>query len=78
MALCAVYISHPSVEGMYGSGVLVINPPWTLYKQLEEALPVLVKLLGDVGAGYHLNQSADKDANPSVRHPAVKPRDPKN
>lgn len=53
-------ISHPSETGMYGSGVLVINPPWTLYKQLEQALPVMVKLLSQqAGAGYHLSRSQE-------------------
>lgn len=52
------YMSHPSEIGMYGSGVLVINPPWTLHDQLEQALPILVKLLSQqAGAGYHLSQS---------------------
>jgi len=52
------YMSHPSETGMYGSGVLVINPPWTLHDQLEQALPILVKLLSQqAGAGYHLSRS---------------------
>jgi 23S rRNA (adenine2030-N6)-methyltransferase len=32
--------------GLGASGVFVLNPPYTLKPQLEEALPVLVKLLG--------------------------------
>jgi 23S rRNA (adenine2030-N6)-methyltransferase len=32
--------------GMFGSGMFVINPPWTLAKTLEDTLPVLAKLLG--------------------------------
>jgi len=32
--------------GLGASGVFVLNPPYTLKAQLEEALPVLVKLLG--------------------------------
>ena len=41
--------------GMHGSGVFVINPPWTLQASLEEAMPWLVKVLGlDAGAGFTL------------------------
>ena len=32
--------------GLGASGVFVLNPPYTLKPQLEEALPVLVKMLG--------------------------------
>jgi len=31
--------------GLYGSGVFVINPPWTLHSELEAALPWLQKQL---------------------------------
>lgn len=46
--------------GMHGSGMFIINPPWTLEKPLHESLPVLTRLLsqGD-GAKYTLeSQSA--------------------
>ena len=35
-----------SPRGMYGSGLVVFNPPWTLRAALEEALPFLAKVLG--------------------------------
>lgn len=38
-----------SGRGMYGSGMFVINPPWTLKEQLESALPYLQKRLGTYG-----------------------------
>ncbi|MEQ8861171.1 MAG: 23S rRNA (adenine(2030)-N(6))-methyltransferase RlmJ [Pseudomonadales bacterium] len=42
--------------GMYGSGLFVINPPYTLPGALEDTLPALVALLGqDDGAGYGLD-----------------------
>ena len=42
--------------GMHGSGMYVINPPWTLPGVLETALPYLVNTLGqDSGAGYTLD-----------------------
>jgi 23S rRNA (adenine2030-N6)-methyltransferase len=34
-------------RGMYGSGLVVWNPPWTLKAALEESLPVLAALLGN-------------------------------
>ncbi|MEY8205157.1 MAG: 23S rRNA (adenine(2030)-N(6))-methyltransferase RlmJ [Bermanella sp.] len=43
-------------EGMYGSGLAVINPPWNLAKQLEEGLPFLVESLGKTAqAGYSVD-----------------------
>lgn len=39
--------------GMYGSGMFVINPPWTLPKQLEEVLPFLAQHLGEEGRGSY-------------------------
>lgn len=42
--------------GMFGSGLYIINPPWTLPDQLGEALPALVRTLGeDSTAGFHLD-----------------------
>lgn len=35
-----------AAHGLYGSGVFVVNPPWTLRAALEESLPRLVTLLG--------------------------------
>ncbi len=46
--------------GMHGSGMFVINPPWTLEKTLHETLPAIVaRLAQDGGARYTLeSQSA--------------------
>jgi 23S rRNA (adenine2030-N6)-methyltransferase len=45
--------------GMHGSGVFVINPPWTLQASLEEVMPWLVRVLGlDAGAGFTLESQA--------------------
>ena len=42
---------------MRGSGLFILNPPWTLYKTLQEVMPYLVKVLGrDSGAGFVLEQ----------------------
>ncbi|KFB77136.1 MAG: 23S rRNA (adenine(2030)-N(6))-methyltransferase RlmJ [Candidatus Accumulibacter sp.] len=41
--------------GMHGSGLFVINPPWTLEATLQAVMPCLVERLGqDAGAGYTL------------------------
>lgn len=45
--------------GLAGSGVFVINPPWTLHAALEESLPYLAKTLGQYpGASHLLEQRA--------------------
>lgn len=50
-------VKHP-VEGglgLHGSGMFIVNPPWTLKAQLQEAMPTLVRLLGqDDGAKFTL------------------------
>ncbi|MDA0681078.1 MAG: 23S rRNA (adenine(2030)-N(6))-methyltransferase RlmJ [Proteobacteria bacterium] len=35
-----------SLPGMYGCGMIVVNPPWTLRGAMESALPCLVSELG--------------------------------
>ena len=42
--------------GMTGSGMFVVNPPWTLQQSMTEALPEMVQLLGQ-----------DKQANQSLQ-----------
>jgi 23S rRNA (adenine2030-N6)-methyltransferase len=43
--------------GMHGSGMFIINPPWTLHKTLAEIMPYLVQVLGqDAGASFVLEQ----------------------
>ena len=51
-------IRAPSPEGfgMHGSGLFIINPPWTLPQILTETMPVLTQLLAlDNEASYTLN-----------------------
>ncbi|WP_043923108.1 23S rRNA (adenine(2030)-N(6))-methyltransferase RlmJ [Leadbettera azotonutricia] len=38
-----------SPRGMYGSGLVIINPPYTLKPALEDALPVLVQAMNAEG-----------------------------
>ena len=50
-------VKHP-VEGglgLHGSGMFIVNPPWRLKETIEEAMPLLVDLLGqDAGASFTL------------------------
>jgi 23S rRNA (adenine2030-N6)-methyltransferase len=51
-------IQEPSTEGfgMHGSGLFIINPPWTLPSILAETMPTLTKLLAlDETASYSLD-----------------------
>jgi 23S rRNA (adenine2030-N6)-methyltransferase len=42
---------------MHGSGMFVLNPPWTLHGVLQEVMPYLVKQLAqDAHADYILEQ----------------------
>lgn len=55
-------VRTPSADGfgMHGSGMFVINPPWTLHRTLEDVMPCLVRLLRqDDGAGYTLDTYGD-------------------
>ena len=45
----------PEGFGMHGSGLFIVNPPWTLPKTLAEVMPYLVNVLGqDANAGFSL------------------------
>jgi 23S rRNA (adenine2030-N6)-methyltransferase len=49
---CTVLITRDKEQqgrGLYGSGLCVINPPWTLKTALYEGLPALASLLGYSG-----------------------------
>jgi 23S rRNA (adenine2030-N6)-methyltransferase len=51
-----VQTPSPDGFGMFGSGLFIVNPPWSLPKMLEETLPVLVNALGlDNGASFGLD-----------------------
>lgn len=43
-------------SGMTSSGIIAINPPWTLWKLLQTALPYAVRKLGNADAFYRLEQ----------------------
>jgi len=44
----SIKVSQPASTGlgMFGSGMYILNPPWTLPTLLEESLPYLAQLLG--------------------------------
>ena len=53
----AMNIQAPSEDGygMHGSGLFIVNPPWTLPNTLAETMPILTKLLAlDDAADYLL------------------------
>lgn len=55
-----VHTPSPDGFGMHGSGMFIINPPWTLHQTLEEIMPYLVEVLGqDAGAGFTLEAQGD-------------------
>ena len=58
----ALTVNQASIDGfgMHGSGMFVINPPWTLHGVLQEIMPVLTaRLAQDEFAHYLLEQQTD-------------------
>jgi len=53
----ALTVKAPAADGfgLHGSGLFILNPPWDLPAMLKEAMPYLVKVLGqDASANYVL------------------------
>ncbi len=51
-------VQTPAIDGfgMYGSGLFIVNPPWTLPKILETVMPYLKEKLGvDAGASFEID-----------------------
>ena len=49
----------PDGIGMHGSGMFIINPPWTLAQTLQDGMPWLVEALAtDPGAGFVLEHES--------------------
>jgi len=58
----ALTVKHPSPEGfgLHGSGMFIVNPPWTLHAELQKTMPILTRLLAqDDKATYTLKHRAD-------------------
>lgn len=57
----ALRVREPAKDGfgMHGSGMFILNPPWTLHDTLADVMPFLSKVLGEApGAGFTLEQLA--------------------
>jgi len=55
-------VAHRRDEGpgMTGSGLFIINPPWTLHDELQSTLPFLRDALAvDDGAGYEITRDGE-------------------
>jgi len=48
---CQLIVDSDKAPGMFGSGMVIINPPWKLDEQLKEVLPLLAGKLGREGRG---------------------------
>ena len=46
-------IADTQEHGMTASGMIVVNPPWTLSTDMQQTLPWLSKHLGLNGAGHY-------------------------
>ena len=58
-ATLSVRAPSPDGLGLHGSGMFVINPPWTLQPALEASLPWLARVLAqDAAAGFSLRSLA--------------------
>ncbi len=42
--------------GMTGTGLFIVNPPWTLHQQVENILPYFVQHMGSDGSRYFVKQ----------------------
>ncbi|MDO8812231.1 MAG: 23S rRNA (adenine(2030)-N(6))-methyltransferase RlmJ [Gallionella sp.] len=49
----ALSVQAPGADGfgMHGSGMFIVNPPWTLHGVLQETMPYLAKVLEQDGEG---------------------------
>ncbi len=53
----ALSVQAPGADGfgMHGSGMFILNPPWTLHAELQQVMPYLVDVLGrDSSAAFTL------------------------
>lgn len=68
-ATLTVRAPSPDGLGLHGSGIFVVNPPWTLQDALRDALPWLSRALAqDRGARWSLQRS-DGSAAPRPSRP---------
>ena len=53
-------IGRDQDQGMTASGMIVINPPWTLMQACQQALPYLATVLGGANGGYRCLQLVEE------------------
>ena len=61
----ALRVREPAKDGfgMHGSGMFILNPPWTLHATLADLMPRLTEMLAtDAGAGFTLEVSEEPSA----------------
>ena len=52
--LVQLLVREPAENGgLAGSGVVIVNPPWTLHAEADKILPALATLLGEGGQGRY-------------------------
>jgi 23S rRNA (adenine2030-N6)-methyltransferase len=54
MLRAELLVERPLAGKLYGSGMIVVNPPFVLEDELRSILPALVKALGRDGASHRL------------------------
>ncbi|HNI38406.1 MAG TPA: 23S rRNA (adenine(2030)-N(6))-methyltransferase RlmJ, partial [Pseudomonadales bacterium] len=54
-------VREPNGEGMAGSGMLVINSPWSLAAAMQEMLPWLVQKIAPEHGGYRVVSLVEAD-----------------
>jgi 23S rRNA (adenine2030-N6)-methyltransferase len=58
MQLFELGLRHDSNEhGMTATGMIIINPPWTLLAEMTQVLPYLADILGHNGEGFYRIQT---------------------
>ncbi|QDX80349.1 23S rRNA (adenine(2030)-N(6))-methyltransferase RlmJ [Denitratisoma sp. DHT3] len=69
-------VQAPAADGfgMHGSGLFIVNPPWTLAATLRDALPLLTEALAQDGQARH--QLEYQDGAPAT--PAARPHKPRS
>ena len=67
-------VRKPSADGLglHGSGMFIVNPPWTLHEELRAALPWLTKTLDQDGHARHTLEISGQPRNASGDAPAAR------
>ena len=72
-------VRKPSADGLglHGSGMFIVNPPWTLHEELRAALPWLTKTLDQDGHARHTLEISGQPRNASGDAPAARKAAPR-